>query len=73
MERKTHSTRRSNRVPELDDKKRENMVNELIALIIRRSGVPRRKIYDRAIRSFCLNNMDLLTPEELQKYDSVIL
>ncbi len=56
-----------------DRKKRENMVKEVIDLIIKRSGVPRREIYDRAVRTFCLNNMDLLTSEELKKYEPVIL
>lgn len=46
--------------------------NEMIDLIIKRSGVSKKRIHQLAEADFCLDNIDLLTPAEKRKYKNVI-
>ena len=46
--------------------------NEMIDLIIKRSGVSKKRIHQLAEADFCLDNIDLLTPAEKKKYKNVI-
>ncbi len=46
---------------------------EVIELVIKRSGVSKKNIYNDALKRFFRGNMDLLTPAELKKYKDVIL
>ncbi len=51
----------------------ERLGEELLELIIRKSGVSKRDIYDAALHNFCRNNLDLLTMAERKKFASVLL
>ncbi len=53
--------------------RREQLAKESMDLVIKRSGVPKKKIIEHAMHAFFVQNMDLLTPEEFEKYKSVIL
>lgn len=53
--------------------RREQLGKESMDLVIKRSGVPKKKIVENALHVFFVRNIDLLTPEERQKYKSVIL
>lgn len=46
--------------------------NEMIDLIIKRSGVSKKRIHQLAEADFCLDNIGLLTPAEKKKYKNVI-
>jgi hypothetical protein len=58
---------------------RENMKivislkNELVELLLKKANVSKRTLYDTAIRSFVNDNIDLLTPEELKKYEQILI
>jgi hypothetical protein len=53
--------------------KREQLGKESMEIVLKRSGVPKSKIIEYAMRMFYIRNIDLLTPEERRKYKSVIL
>ena len=54
-------------------KQLQSECNEVIDLVIKRSGVSKKTIYNDALKRFFRGNMDWLTPAELQKYKDVIL
>lgn len=54
------------------DKDTELLKQEFMELVIKRSGCTKKDIIEGAMKRFFNNNMYLLTPEELQKYRSVI-
>jgi hypothetical protein len=56
-----------------DKKKVENLQNELIDLLLKKTKVSKKKLYDSAIRSFVNDNIDLLSPVELKKYKPILL
>lgn len=51
----------------------KQLQKESMEIVIKRSGVSRKKIYESALVKFFNDNMDLLTPAELKKYRQVIL
>ncbi len=57
----------------ISEKKRAELQKESMELVIKRSGVPKKRIYQNALHAFFAGNIDLLTPEEKKKYESVIL
>ncbi len=54
-------------------KERAKRINEVIDLVIKRSGVSKKTIAEGAYKRFFVDNMDLLTPSERQQYKDVIL
>lgn len=46
---------------------------EAQSVIIKRSGIPIKDLYQMAIDDFCARNIDLLTPAERKKYAALIL
>ena len=57
----------------ITEKQRAELQKESMELVIKRSGVPKKRIYENALHAFFAGNLDLLTPEEKKKYASVIL
>jgi hypothetical protein len=49
-------------------KEKMRLAKEATELVIKRSGVSRRKICELAIKKFFIDNIDLLTPQEIIKY-----
>lgn len=48
------------------------MVNEVIQLLLDREGANAKEIVDKAILEWTYRNIDMLTPEELEKFKKVI-
>lgn len=48
------------------------MVNEVIQLLLDREGANAKEIVDKAILEWSFRNIDMLTPEELEKFKKVI-
>lgn len=48
------------------------MVNEVIQLLLEREGANAKEIVDKAILEWSFRNIDMLTPEELEKFKKVI-
>ena len=57
----------------ITEKQRAELQKESMELVIKRSGVPKKRIYENALHAFFAGNLDLLTPEEKKKYASVTL
>ena len=55
------------------EKELENLRKEAQKIIIERSGISLKRIYEHAVNDFVANNIDLLTQAEKEKYRSVIL
>ena len=57
------------------EKKKElkNLQNELIDLMIRKANVNKKDIYSVALTNWVNKNLDLLTPNEISRYQGVIL
>lgn len=55
------------------EKEKENLRKEAQKIIIERSGISLKRIYEHAVNDFVANNIDLLTQAEKEKYRSVIL
>lgn len=62
-----------NKTDDIFKKKRTDLHNEAVNLIIKRSGMTKKEIQDIAIREFCYDNLHLLTEAEKQKYKGWIL
>jgi len=50
-----------------------SLQKELLNLLLRKANVSKRTMYDTAARSFVNDNIDLLTPNELQKYQQILM
>ena len=46
---------------------------ELVDLMLKKANVSKQSLYDTAVRRFVNSNMDLLTPEELKKYNGILM
>ncbi|MBR5029297.1 MAG: hypothetical protein IKX51_08760 [Bacteroidales bacterium] len=46
---------------------------EAQTIILKRSGISLKRLYENAINEFVANNIDLLTPAERKKFSSIIL
>lgn len=57
------------------DKEREmeSMRKEAQSIILKRSGISVKRLYENAVNEFVASNIDLLTPAERKKYSAVIL
>lgn len=51
----------------------KRLQEELINIILERSGVTKKSIYDTAMRKFITHNLDLLTAEEMKRYKGRVL
>ena len=51
----------------------KSLQKELVDLMLKKANVSKQTLYDTAIRRFVNSNMDLLTPEELQKYHGILM
>lgn len=56
-----------------EDEKIKRLQEELINIILERSGVTKKSIYDTAMRKFITHNLDLLTAEEMKRYKGRVL
>ena len=54
-------------------KELKNLQNELVDLMLAKAGVNKRDIYNVALTNWVNKNLDLLTPMEMNRYQSVIL
>ena len=50
-----------------------SLQKELLDLLLRKANVSKRTLYDTATRRFVNDNVDLLTPSELKKYQQILL
>lgn len=46
---------------------------ELISIMLKRAGLKEEDIYRTAMKSWASKNLDLLTPNEMKKYQAVIM
>ncbi len=46
---------------------------ELISILLQRAGLKEEDIYSTAMKSWASKNLDLLTPDEVQKYREIIM
>ena len=46
---------------------------ELVEILLKRAGIKKEDIYETALKSWISKNLDLLTPEEMQRYKGRIL
>ena len=56
-----------------DKKKVKSLQNELVGLLLGKAKVSKKSLYDSAISGFVNDNVDLLTPDELKKYQPILL
>ena len=50
-----------------------SMQKELFDLLLHKAKVSKRTLYDTAARRFVNDNIDLLSPSELKKYQQILL
>jgi hypothetical protein len=50
-----------------------SLQNELLDLLLKKAKVRKKTLYETAISSFVNDNIDLLTPAELKKYQQILL
>ena len=50
-----------------------SLQKELFGLLLKKANVSRRTLYDTATRRFVNDNIDLLSPAELKKYQQILL
>lgn len=46
---------------------------ELISILLQRAGLKEEDIYSTAMKSWASKNLDLLTPDEVKKYQEIIM
>jgi hypothetical protein len=51
---------------------RQEQINEVIDLIIKKAGVSKKELIDTSLRLWATKNLDLLTPTEMKQYKDVI-
>jgi len=51
----------------------KDLYDELVATLLKKAGMRKETIYHSAIKRWTNNNLDLLTPVELKRYESIIL
>ena len=56
-----------------DKKKVKSLQNELVDVLLKKAKVNKKTLYDSAISSFVNDNIDLLSPIELKKYQPILL
>ena len=57
-----------------DDKRKiKSLQNELVDVLLKKAKVSKKTLYDSAISGFVNDNIDLLSPSEVKKYQSILL
>jgi len=56
-----------------DRKKVKSLQNELVDLLLEKANVSKKSLYDSAISGFVNDNIDLLSPDELKRYQPILL
>ena len=56
-----------------DKKKVKSLQNEMVDVLLKKAKVNKKTLYDSAISSFVNDNIDLLSPAELKKYQPILL
>ena len=51
----------------------KELYNELVVTLLKKAGMKKETIYHSALKRWTNNNLDLLTPIELKRYESIIL
>ena len=58
----------------LEDKKKViSLQKELVDLLLKKANVNKRTLYETAISSFVNDNIDLLSPAELKRYQQILI
>jgi len=50
-----------------------SLQKELVDLLLKKANVRKKTLYETAISSFVNDNLDLLSPVELKKYQQILL
>lgn len=66
------TTKQKRVTPPYRHKTNNSTLNEMIDLIIKRSGIQKKRIHQIAEADFCLDNIDILSATEKKKYKNVI-
>jgi hypothetical protein len=56
-----------------DKKVVKSLQKELVDLMLRKAKVSKKTLYNAAISGFVNDNIDLLSPDELKKYQQILL
>jgi len=56
-----------------DRKKVKYLQDELVDLLLKKAKISKKSLYDSAISGFVNDNIDLLSPDELKKYQPILL
>jgi len=56
-----------------DKKIVKSLQNELVDLLLKKAKVSKKSLYDSAVSGFVNDNLDLLSPDELKKYQPILL
>ena len=56
-----------------DKKIVKSLQNELVDLLLKKAKVSKKSLYDSAISGFVNDNLDLLSSDELKKYQPILL
>ena len=54
-------------------KEMKALYDELIKTLLKRAGIKESDVYKTAMKSWASKNLDLLTPAEVKKYQSIIM
>ena len=55
------------------DKEKQMLRKEIVNVLLKKTGVTLDDLYSSARKQFVASNLDLLTPSELQRFDSILL
>lgn len=50
----------------------DKLIKELIAELLKRAGLKEKDVTEIALKRWAINNLDLMTKKELEKYKSVL-
>jgi len=56
-----------------DKKIVKSLQNELVDVLLKKARVSKKTLYDSALSCFVNDNIDLLSPAELKKYQPILL
>ena len=51
----------------------KSLQNELVDLLLKKANVSKKSLYESAVSAFVNDNIDLLSADELKKYQPVLL
>ena len=50
----------------------DKLIKELIAELLKRAGLKEKDVTEIALKRWAINNLDLMTKKELEKYKSIL-